>query len=164
MKMYQLKERALMLLIFALMKQYFLEEEIEPKKINTNKLNNVYDIKIINLFKKIEKLNKTFINKETSDFLDMKLKKINDKLDYNCHLLSIFLLLLYFYLNTDTKKDFILNELSKDDIKNIFKEKLDINNCEINKAKELFLSIYNEKEGYICFLEASNKFPFNLKE
>jgi len=122
MKKYQLKERALMLVIYAMMKEGFRMIDIEPIKIDISKFEDSLDMSLISAYKKINRLNKTFANEKISIFLDTKLRQIYDNLNQECQPLYIGLLVLYFYINIDTKKDLIITDLNKEQIKQIFKE------------------------------------------
>jgi len=167
MKKYQLKERALMLVIYAMMKEGFRMIDIEPIKIDISKFEDSLDMSLISAYKKINRLNKTFANEKISIFLDTKLRQIYDNLNQECQPLYIGLLVLYFYINIDTKKDLIITDLNKEQIKQIFKEhnkEFGISSCTIKKAIEVFNVVYKDEQGYITFLETTNRFPFNLKD
>jgi len=166
MKKYQLKERGLLLASYALMYQGFKLLDIEPEKININSINDLYDMKIINLYKKLTLLHKSFANKKINRFVNKRISKIEDSLDKTCQPLYIGLLLINLYIRTSEKKDFTLNSSLESDIQLIIEEynnMYKISDCTIDKAIDVYLAIYPNQLGFIEYLKLTNGFPFNLE-
>lgn len=166
MNKYQLKERSLILLSFAMINEGFRLIELDPKEVGLEEFEDAYDMKLVQLFRKLEKLNKMFATKKVLNFLDKRLAKVEDELESDCQPLYIGLLLLYFYKQVDIKKDLVIVELDPDDIVKVindYHEEFRISECTINKVTKLFLAIYPDKQGYIEWLQISNIFPYNIR-
>ena len=167
MKKYQLKERGLLLISYSLLYQGFKLLDIEPDKIDISSMNDLYDMKIINLYKKLTIFHKSFANKKVLRFTNKRLNTLVDELDKTCQPLYIGLLLINLYIRTSEKKDFTLNNGLDKDIQIIIEEYNnihEISDCTINKAIEIYLAIYPNHKGFIEYLKLTNKFPFNLKD
>jgi len=167
MRKYQLKERGLLLASYALMHQGFILLNIEPDKINITNMDDLYDMKIINLYKKLTLLHKSFANKKINRFVNKRISKIEDSLNNTCQPLYMGLLLINLYIRTKEKKDFTLNSGLERDIQLIIEEHNDmykISDCTIDKAIDVYLAIYPNQQGFIEYLKLTNKFPFNLKD
>jgi hypothetical protein len=165
MKKYQLKERGLILVSFAMTKEGFRLLNLEPMEIDLTKFEDIYDVKLIILYKKLYKLNKMFATKRVLNFVDKRLSAVEDNIERECQPLYIGLLVLYFYFKSDCKKDLVISEVSYKDIEKIVLDhhnEYRISRCTINKAVELYSAIYPDMEGYIEFLKMSSRFPFNL--
>jgi len=164
MKKYQLRERAILLLIYAFLKEGYRLLGIDFKSVNLADFEDIYDIKLTTLVQKLSRLNKSYANEKIIEFFNKRTKNVRDEIEKECQPLFIGLLIFYFYKLIDDKKDFVLNELNIQEIKEILYEhhkEFIISNCTVNKAKELFLCIYPEKKVVIEWLESRNKFPFN---
>jgi hypothetical protein len=165
MKKYQLKERGLILVSFAMMKEGFKILDLEPMEINLVEFEDMYDVKLIILYKKLYKLNKMFATKKVLNFVDKRLSTVEDNIERECQPLYIGLLVLYLYLKSDCKKDLVISEVSYKDIEKIVLDhhsEYKISKCTVNKAVELYNAIYPDMKGYVEFLNLSNRFPFNL--
>jgi hypothetical protein len=172
MKKYQLKERALILFVYAFMKREFeetkKEEGIDLINSGLEEFKNIFDIKIMSLFKKLDRLNKIFSTKRIADFLLTRVEKkafLDKRRWYDVKPLYASLIVLYWYLKVDYKKDIVITEIKLDEIKKILKEQqkdYGLSYDTLDFAEYVFTHLYPDLQGYIEFLKLTNAFPYNL--
>jgi hypothetical protein len=172
MKKYQLKERALILFVYAFMKREFeetkKEEGIDLINSRLEEFTNYFDIKIMSLFKKLERLNKIFSTKRIADFLLTRVEKkafLDKKRWYDVKPLYASLIVLYWYLKANYKKDIVITEIKPDEIKKIVEEQqkdYGLPYDTLDFAEYTFTHLYPDLQGYIEFLKLSNVFPYSL--
>jgi len=165
MKKQQRRERALLLLVYAMLQEGFRIIDIDPNKVGLERFEDVLDMKVVMLYKKMSKIVRTLGSKKITNFLDQRLATVDDSIEKECQPFYIGILIYYFHLLNVEKKDFIFTDLKKKDIEDIVEEhnkEFGISDCTLNKSIDLYCSIYPQQKGYIEFRKITNKFPFDI--
>ena len=165
MKKAQMKERATMLMVFAMLKEGFKIIDVDPTKVDISNLDDAYDVKIVALYRRLNNMARTFANKKIADFLNKRLSHMEDTFKKECQPMYISIIMLVLYMKADVEMDFKMS-VSLDDLEKLLLEydnDFSITRCTITKAEDMFCALYPEKKGFVEFLKLSKRLPYNLK-
>ncbi len=147
-----MNEKALLLIVYSFLLEAITRCDLDPLgKKRYGRLIPENTLKLITVFRKLKQLHKSYANPKVRDFLIKKVEDPGKK--YVIDIVYVAILLLYFYRIADIKRK--ITPISVKDAKellyNILKE--DLTADEVMAARDIFISLYPNKEVTTEFIK-----------
>jgi len=151
----QMKERALLLLAYAFMKETLEKSKNVPLSEITKA-----DLTFTSVYKKLERIKRTFANEKIRNFL---LKRVPEDINKTCDLGLVAVVVLVWFKRLNLTKEIVIKENLEELIEAIVKSvNFETAKNSIEFASELVADVFPDQKGLIEFRKISGKFPFSL--
>jgi len=151
----QMKERALLLLAYAFMKETLERSKDVPLSEITKA-----DLTFTSVYKKLDRIKRTFANEKIRNFL---LKRVPEDINKTCDLGLVAVVVLAWFKRLNLTKEIVIKE-NLEELTEAIVKSVDFETAKnsIEFASELVADVFPDQKGLIEFRKISGKFPFNL--
>jgi len=151
----QMKERALLLLAYAFMKETLDRSKDVPLSEITKA-----DLTFTAVYKKLDRIKRTFANEKVRNFL---LKRVPDDISKTCDLGLVAVVVLAWFKRLNLTKEIVVTE-NLEELTEAIVKSVDYETAKnsIEFASELVADVFPDQRGLVEFRRISGKFPFNL--